>query len=728
MAMAVQRQHNRLADGLITDLAGLWGVSLAYKDATGRVRESPREAVMEVLGCLAAATSAGPWPGAGSGGGLGAKDHEWLRAAADTRRAEVRDRLVAPVLVAWDGRVLFEVPRGAKVSLMPDTACEEGPEPRSRPTRGGADSSLAKWTVDLPFGYHRLRVESGGRAEEIRVISAPRRCWQQEPGVREWGVFAPTYALRGARDWGAGDLGELSKLLQVVSDAGGSAVATLPLLASYLDRPFEPSPYRPVSRLFWNEFYLEVERVPEWSGCGSARSVWESKAVQERITAWRSEDSVDYAGVMALKRRALEELCRCFFGAAGGKRRSALEGFVRERPEVLKYAEYRAEVERRGRDWRGWSGSTVTTTAVATSSPERLGELAEAARYHVYCQWQMEEQLRGLSGRDRQKGERASSHNAADLFLDVPVGVHPGGFDVWDRQDLFVRGMSIGSPPDAFFSHGQSWDSPPVHPEIARADGHSYWAEVLSHHMRFASRLRVDHIMSLHRLFWIPEGREPAEGVYVTYPADELYAVLCLESHRNRTIVAGEDLGTVPAGVRPSMRRHGVSGTWVLQSALRPRAERTVAPIPRYAVASLDTHDMFPLAGFVTGEDIRMRLRTGQMEDDAARRAFAARRRMVAALSSYLVGTPGSSGPAALLAAAVSYLARSPAEFVLIGIEDLLLQREAHNVPGSGAEAPNWRRRLAGEESQVERAVHEAAEWIDQQRPPRTRGRGGQGG
>ncbi len=467
--MAVHSQHDRLTDGLITDLARLWGVSLTYRDATGRVRESPRHAVMEVLGCLAAATSAGPWPGAGSGGEIGAKDHEWLRAAAEARRAELRDRLVAPVLVAWDGHLLFEVPDGAKVELTRDTACEEELGPRGDLTRGAANASQgpAQWTVDLPFGYHGLRVETGGRAEEIRVISAPRRCWQQDPGAREWGVFAPAYALRSERDWGAGDLGELSTLLQVVSDAGGSAAATLPLLASYLDRPFEPSPYRPVSRLFWNEFYLAVERVPEWSGCGSARAVWESKAVQERIAAWHRQDLVDYAGVMALKRRALEELCRCFFGAAGGKRRSALEGFVRERPEVLEYAEYRAEVERRGCDWRGWSGSTVTTTAVATSTPERLGEHVGGGPIP-----------RLLSVADGGAAARALGHARQEASVPllitrpacswiVPVGVHPGGFDVWDRQDLFVRGMSIGSPPDAFFGHGQSWDSPPVHPEIS---------------------------------------------------------------------------------------------------------------------------------------------------------------------------------------------------------------------------------------------------------------------
>lgn len=698
--MAAKQQHHRSRDDLVAEAAALWGVSLTYRDATGRLRESPRDAIMEVLGSLIAGAPAGRRLGTGPEGQHGAVDHKWLYEVSMAHRVEVRDRLVEPVLVAWDGRMRLEIPPDTKATLLSEQSHEE----RSGP---------GVWVQTLPFGYHRVQLENSKRIDEAKVISAPRRCWQGEAGARQWGLFAPTYALRSTRDWGAGDLAEIRTTLETVADVGGSAVSTLPLLASFLDRPFEPSPYRPVSRLFWNEIYLAVESVPEWSVCGSARAVWQATDTQQRVTELRSQDLVDYAGVMTLKRKVVEELSRYFFQTAGDGRRAALEAFVCERPEVLDYAEFRAKIEEFGCDWRNWPQDAEVNISI----PGRVEELSEAARYHVYCQWQMEEQLRGLSGCNASNRQNALHSPAAGLFLDVPVGIHPGGFDAWKRQDLFVGNVSIGSPPDAFFSHGQSWDSPPIHPLVARSDGHSYWSEVLRNHMRFATRLRIDHVMSLDRLLWIPEGRKPSEGVYVHYPAEEMYAVLCLESHRHRTRVTGEDLGTVPPEVRPRMRRHGVSNTWVLQGSLRPRAKHPIGAIPEHVVAALGTHDMFPLAGFLAGKDIVMRIRTGQMDEEAARSAFAARRRLVSRLCSFMAGTADPQDPASILRAVIRYLARSRAEFVLVNLDDLLLQREAHNVPGTGSGFDNWRRKLEGERARIERVIHEAADWLDRGRP-----------
>ena len=231
----------------------------------------------------------------------------------------------------------------------------------------------------------------------------------------------------------------------------------------------------------------------------------------------------------------------------------------------------------------------------------------------------MEEQLSAL----------AAQPGSVDLFLDLPVGVHPGGFDTWRWPELFVHDMSAGAPPDAFFSLGQNWDSPPLHPQQNRLVGHRYFAACLRHHMRHAGYLRIDHVMSLHRLYWVPDGVSAADGVYVTYPAEELYAVLSVESHRNRCQVVGEDLGTVPPEVRPAMRRHGVARTYVAQAALRPRAADPLGPVPSGSVASINTHDMFPLAGFIAGDDIRARLATGQLDEAGARREAAARERLV---------------------------------------------------------------------------------------------------
>jgi 4-alpha-glucanotransferase len=441
----------------------------------------------------------------------------------------------------------------------------------------------------IPLGCHRLWVTSGALQGEATLISAPRRCWAPIPVERRpWGVFAPLYALRSDRDWGAGDLAELGRLREWVAEAGGEVVATLPLLAAYLDVPFEPAPYRPVSRLFWNEFYVVPEQTAEWRECPPARGLWE--AADTCISRLRSSEVVDYAATMAIKRRVLERLARYFFERAGTEQRRAYDRYLELHPHAAEYAGFRARVESERVDWRSWSG-------------ESQAGRQDTARYHLYCQWQMEEQL-GRLGRE----------GGAGLFLDIPVGVHPGGFDTWRWHELFVKGMSSGAPPDAFFALGQTWDTSPLHPERIREGGYEYVIAYLRDQMRHARYVRVDHFMAVHRLFWVADDSDPADGVYVTYPAEELYAVLSLESHRNQTVVVGEDLGTVPPEVHRGMRRHGVRGTWVLQAALRSRAVRPIPEPPSHDIVAVNTHDMFPFAGFLRGDDIEQRLKSGQVD------------------------------------------------------------------------------------------------------------------
>ena len=706
---------------------------------------------MQVLGALSDGTAVGPWAGAHGGEPKGPRGERWLQHAIKDKKARLDGRIVEPVLVAWDGLLppLGARPAAAGQREKPQQGSSgtgrkfaklvlslEGGGTESWETRG--EESRTAWREPasgrslgsrIPLGYHRLLVETGSGAAETTVISAPLRCWHAEESRARWGVFTPLYALRSERNWGAGDLADMEKLLGVVSAAGGSAVATLPLLAGYLlDRPFEPAPYTPVSRLFWNEFYLAVEHTAEWPRCAAARTVWYSGETQERVARCRTAQSVDYAEVMALKRRVLEELCRCFFMDGGSERKEAFTAYLRARPDALGFAAFRARVEALGGDWREWPGEEQAHG----SGPVEPEQLPEAGRYHLYCQWQMEEQLSRLSGSgasvaggnasraaampeagsDMQaaRGEPGHALRApAGLFLDLPVGVHAGGFDTWRWRSLFVGGISSGAPPDSFFVRGQYWDSPPLHPERIREEGHSYYVRCLRHHMRHAGHLRIDHVMSLHRLFWVPEGREPSEGVYVTYPAEELYAALCLESNRHRTVVVGEDLGTVPAGVRVSMRRHAVLGTWMLQSAAKPRAAQALGPVPRRVVAGLGTHDMFPFAGFLSGDDIRARVETGQLAREAARRVFAARRRLVTRLSVLLAVRPPSEGPAELLHGALAHLGASQAVFVLINLADLLLETKPQNMPGTGSDRDNWRRKLTGAETEIERAIAEAA-------------------
>jgi 4-alpha-glucanotransferase len=263
--------------------------------------------------------------------------------------------------------------------------------------------------------------------------------------------------------------------------------------------------------------------------------------------------------------------------------------------------------------------------------------------------------------------------------------------------ERFAAGVYTGAPPDLFFASGQDWTTPPLDPRADRSAGYAYFAACLRNLMRHAAVLRIDHMMSFHRLFWIPEGMTPKDGAYVTYPAEELYAVLSRESHRSRTAVVGEDLGTVPAGVRASMARHGVARTWLFLASLRPGAAAMAPEIPAGSLVTLETHDMVPLAGFLHGDDIETRAETGQLESARARREMAARRRLVGRLARLFRAPAEDPGRCAraILTGCLAYLGRSAAEIVLVNLDDLLLERRPHNVPGTRDERPNWRRKLA---------------------------------
>ncbi len=711
-------------------LAELYGVQTQYRDSLGRERRPPDETLLRILAALGAKLEAPS--------GQAFASASALAAAIRARETEWWQILTEPVLVAWEGflpdmtlRLPARLGRSSGVTVGLTLILEDGSSSRiTLPLAGllpaeetvvegrsfvairvpaGRLRRVVAIAEALSPGYHRLRVEVGELCGEVSVISAPRRCWQTEAGGagapdaggrarvapdpetsacgggheaadaidaplrslagRRWGMFAPVYGLRSKRDWGAGDLAELGALAEWTGEQGGSLVATLPLLATSFDEDADPSPYRPLSRLFWNEFFLAPEHIEEWSRCEAARLLAGGVEFHARREALRAGDLVDYRAVMALKRPVLEELARCFFSEAGEARRQDFEDYLQENPLALGFAAFRAAVE----------GAAVPAAGRVLAS-------VTAEQYHLYCQWQMDRQLAGLSGQAR-----------PGLLFDLPLGVHPAGFDAQRWPHLFATGVSMGAPPDAFFAGGQDWQTPPVLPDVDRRDGYSYFAACLRNLMRHASVLRVDHMMSFHRLFWIPRGSEPKDGAYITYPAEELYAVLSRESHRSRTAVVGEDLGTVPRGVRASMRRHAVTRTWIFLGSLRPRAKAMIAEVPPGTFVTLETHDMVPLAGFIEGDDIGTRLETGQLDPAGARREWAERQRLVSRLAKLCGVHDGAVARPArtILASCLGWLAGSPAHTIFVNLDDLLLERRPQNVPGTEQGWPNWRRKAA---------------------------------
>ena len=317
-------------------------------------------------------------------------------------------------------------------------------------------------------------------------------------------------------------------------------------------------------------------------------------------------------------------------------------------------------------------------------------EEAAAVRAFAYAQWCVHLQLSDLA--------REARGGGAGLYLDFPLGAHPDGFDVQEERDVFARDASVGAPPDSAFPQGQDWGFPPLKPDAARADGHRHLAECLRHHLEHATVLRVDHVMGLHRLFWIPRGFDKADGVYVRGHPEEAYAVASLEASRTGTVLAGEDLGTVPAEVRTSLARHGWLSTYVVEYAVGDRARDALPPVPASSVACVETHDMAPFAGWWRETDIPERVRLGLLAPERAAEESRFRKRARRALVAFLRKKRrlrGRPTPDRVLRALHAHLAASPAASVLVNLEDLWGETDPQNVPGTWMERPNWRRPLA---------------------------------
>ncbi len=613
------------ARGALPALARAAGVQRSYTDTMGRRRTAPAAAVAAALCAL--------------GHDVG-EDGRGAAAALRALAAERARRVAEPVTVAWGGtrpRLALHAFAGAD-RIEWTVALEAGGELRG----GERIDQLARTAAGpvlplptLPHGYHRVHLALGGRAAAPLVLCAPRRA---HAGLhRAWGVFLPLYAAGGP--FGPGDFTRMRRLAAWAADLGGTLVGSTPLHAAFLDRPFEPSPYLPVSRLYWNELYVDPEAVPELAAAPPARALIEAAAPADGRL-------IDYRTAAAAKRRVLEELLR----GLGGARLEAFERHLREHPDLGEYAAFRARCEHAGGGWRDWA--------------QRLPDApADAVRYHAYAQWLCEEQLGAVGA------------GPAGPYLDMPLGVHPGGYDTWRFGTAFAEGVSVGAPPDGFFRGGQDWGLAPLHPGRLRERGHDYPIACVRTLMRHAAAARIDHVMGLHRVYWVPHGMAATDGVYVRYPAAELYAVLCIESHRHRTTLVGEDLGTVPGAVRRAMAARGLLRTFALQAELTAGRD-PLDRVPVEAMVGMNTHDMPTFAGFWEDE-----------ADGDGRRAA-----LRAALERR--GHVAGDGPA-VLDACLQELAASDARGLLVNLEDIWWERERQNIPGTTTEHPNWRR-LAG--------------------------------
>lgn len=665
---------------LLHQLARLYGVQTAYYDVSHHRRQASIEALLAVLQSLGApVTTIQDVPSA------------WRE-----QRQALWQQPVEPVTVAWDGGpsiIRIRLPSATSEATLTGRLILETGEQQNwewcgadLPVVETAEVEGVQYVVKqlllpdrLAWGYHRLTLELPGRCEQSLIIAAPSKAYTP-PQDRAWGVFLPLYALHTQQSWGGGDFSDLEALMTWSTGMGGSVVATLPFLATFLDDVFEPCPYLPASRLLWNEFYLDIAGVAELPKCPSAQALLASTSLRDDIKVLRNSSLVDYRSQIALKRRVLTELCSCFLAEASD-RTEAFWQFAEANPVVKDYARFRATGDKQRTAWPSWP------------QPLRDGVLTEGdyheenRRYHLYVQWLAYQQIHTLSEKARQKG--------LQLYLDLPLGIHPHGYDVWRERAIFALDVSAGAPPDAVFTQGQNWGFPPLHPEKIRQQGYRYIIDYMRHHLKPASILRIDHVMGLHRLFWIPDGLEASQGVYVRYRSEELYAILALESHRHNSIIVGEDLGTVPPEVRPAMARHGLNRMYVVQYELASNTPKALGPVGSNCVASLNTHDMPPFAAFWRGLDIKDRLDIGLLDQAGAREERKTRQTTREALVAFLRDRGWLKKLAidtgAILSACLAFLSASRARLVLVNLEDLWLETQPQNVPGTREEYFNWR-------------------------------------
>ena len=599
----------------LRSLARAMGVHIRYTDGLGKRVTVGAETLVRVCAAVGAPIAR---PGDAA---------EALRA----HRATKSTGLLPPVLVAWDG-VLTPWP--------PLLNRERGNGGEGHAELQLENGDVAPLDRPLPFGYHRLTVETSGRRETCTVIAAPVRAWRRSGKRRSWGVGTQLAALRSTRSRSLGDLQDLETLCRWVRERGGDLVTALPLLATFNEAPAEPSPYSPVSRLFWSELMLDLGDAHR----PSARPT-----------------TLDVTGANAEVRRALAE--------------QPVPALSELDEELIRYALFRGAQGRLGRNWRDWPPAA----RAGTLTPDQVDPAEE--RFHLVAQTMVRRQLHDLRLRLEQDGFR--------LGLDLAVGVHPDGYDPWSRQTLFADGMSVGAPPDAGFPSGQDWGFSPVLPESSRREGHRYLAASIALQAGLAGVLRVDHIMAWTRLYWIPHGFGLHEGTYVSYPARELFAILTLESERQRCEVVGENLGNVPREIDEALPRHRIWGMYLAQFQ-DPKGEALVPPTAG-DMALVGTHDTPSFAGWLTGNDIAERVGYGLLAEQAAPVAREERETVTRWLAEQL-GCRVEE-PAAFLAELLEWLGRSDSPLVVPWLEDLWLENDAVNLPGTPSFVrPNWQR------------------------------------
>ncbi len=535
-----------------------------------------------------------------------------------------------------------------------------------------------------------MHAEGAPLAEEAGPVRTAR-CHMPPPGARLFGPAVQLYALRSKRNWGIGDFTDLATLARAAAAQGASFVGVNPLHELFLDRPAEASPYSPSTRLALNPLYIDVEAV---DGFDAVRPIVAGGAFAQRTAALRAATFVDYAAVWEAKREVLALLFEHFERAAPVQSRDAFRAFVAAQRDAVYDAalfdSLQAHFRRHDANAWGWPAWPVEyRRRDGASVADFARDHARSVEFHLFLQWQADLQLA------RAHAAALDAGMSIGLYRDLAVGANPGGAETWQDPGLFAEGVHVGAPPDDFNRRGQDWGLPPWIPNELRIARYEPFVKLVRANMRHAGALRIDHVMGLARLYWIPRGMSPEEGAYVRYPLDDLCATLANESARQRCVVVGEDLGTVPDALRETLRDAGVYSYRVLFFERNADgAFATPASYPAQALVSISTHDLPTLRGFLEGTDLAHRARLALFPSDALReRLHTERDRERAELHRALASAEVAGGDVAV--AVHRYAARTPCALMTVQLEDVFGEAEQANLPATlDDQHPNWRRKV----------------------------------
>ena len=728
-------------DRALDALCGLYGVSSTYIDIWGKTQHASAETKRALLRAL------------------GALDDGDADAALKAHEANTWRRVLPPVAVFRADkapyRLLLHFDEAQQNAIYHWSFALENARTLTGDFRPcdleitdrrqiGADRYIEvafDWRERLATGYHRYSVSGPGldADEWVSFIVGHSSCHippALDSAARTWGPAVQLYSLRSERNWGIGDFTDLRTLVEHWGHHGAGVVGTNPLHALYPHNPTHASPYSPSSRLFLNVLYIDVDSVVDARESPVVLAMTGSAHFHAALEAARTSEFVDYTAVARLKLQVLESAYAHFresHVAAESERARAFRRFQAQGGERLhQHALFDALQERFHREdpsiwgWPAWP--------VAYRRPQNA-EVLEFARsnterieFYEYLQWQAALQLGSADTRARELGYEVG------LYQDLAISVDRGGAESWANQDVYAVGASVGAPPDEVNLKGQNWGLPPLRPQALRNARYEPYIATLRANMRYSGALRIDHVMGLFRLYWIPPGASAADGAYVSYPFDDLLTILALESHRNECMVIGEDLGTVPDEVRAGLARARVLSYRLLYFEREPDGEyKRPQQYPEDALVAVSTHDLATLAGFWEGHDLEVRHKLDLFPSEEVREQYIVNRaqeraRLTLALEHEKLVPNDAVNPIAstmnspLALAVHEYLARTPSRIFAVQLEDVLGLLEQANMPGTVEDHPNWRRKLPLKLEDIDRDARFLDLWnmLSRKRPSAT--------